>query len=59
MRGFEIAIASAETTSDKTSFPDFPGENPDKKELKEWLDVFKDDLETHQDFFCPRCQAAC
>ena len=46
MSGFEIIIASAETTSDQTSFPDFPGENPDKKELKEWLDVFKDDLIT-------------
>ena len=46
MSGLASAIASAETASDKTSFPDFPAENPSKHELKEWLDVFKDDLIT-------------
>ena len=46
MSGLSSAIASAETASDKTSFPDFPAENPSKHELKEWLDVFKDDLIT-------------
>ena len=48
MSGLQSAIAAVETTSDKTSYmyPDFPAENPSKHELKEWLDMFKDDLIT-------------
>ena len=46
MSGLANVIASVETSSDKTSFPDFPAENPERQELKEWLDVFKDDLVT-------------
>ena len=38
------SIASAEAASDKTSFPEFPAENPSKYQLKEWLDTYKDDL---------------
>ena len=39
-------MASTESIISDNSFPDFPAENPDKHELKDWLDVFKDALIT-------------
>ena len=39
-------MASTESMISDSAFPDFPAENPDKHELKEWLDAFKDALNT-------------
>ena len=43
---YSPVMASTESIISDSAFPDFPAENPDKHELKEWLDVFKDALIT-------------
>ena len=41
---FAADVDTAKT--DKTSFPDFPGENPPQAEMLKWLDAWHDDLVT-------------
>ena len=43
---YSPVMASTESMISDSAFPDFPAENPSKRELKEWLDVFKDALIT-------------
>ena len=41
---FAADVDTAKT--DKTSFPDFPGENPPQADMLKWLDAWHDDLVT-------------
>ena len=42
-----VFAADANTAkTDKTSFPDFPGESPPQAEMLKWLDAWHDDLVT-------------
>ena len=41
---FAADVDTAKT--DKTSFPDFPGENPSQADMLKWLDAWHDDLVT-------------
>ena len=47
---FAADVDTAKT--DKTSFPDFPGENPPQADMLKWLDAWHDDLVT-SGFFQP------
>ena len=41
---FAADVDTAKT--DKTSFPDYPGENPPQADMLKWLDAWHDDLVT-------------
>ena len=43
---FVLAADAEAAKTDKTSFPDFPGENPPQAEMLKWLDAWHDDLVT-------------